>query len=351
MRQEKLYVRSGQDDDGARDFIRSLGGDPDRMAAVAGLDYSVEDSGVHLLDWSRVCHYFELGAEMCNEPNFGLIASMNTPDDLRNIGPIAFMGFVTDNLRSLIDILLPYLDTHTNGVKFEVKEDEATNTVMGVITLHPLSPPCRQYFNHIMGTASVLAHRHVPNFKLDYVTFQHDAPEDMTMYNEVFKCPVYFNADQNTLVTHRKFLGKEHKPPILKVFTPILQSYLDWRKKKLARPPKTMTEVVVEILPTIMGAMNSDAVSMANTLQIHPKKLQRLLAEEGTHYSEVLDEVRKNIAHRLLSESDMSITRLARLLDYSSDRPFTNAAKRWWGLPPSKYRRTLQQGQVRKTSR
>ena len=311
------------------------------MAEAAGLDYSAKVSGFHLLDWSRVCHYFELGAEMCDEPAFGLLAAMNTPEDLRNIGPIAFMGFVTDNLRSLLKILLPYMASHTNGVTFKVKEDEAANQVMGIIRLHLFSPPCRQYFDHIMGTASVLAHRFIPGFKLDYVTFQHDAPEDMAMYNEVFKCPVYFNADQNTLVANRKFLGKEHRPPILKVFTPLMQSYLDWRKKRLAQPPNTMTEVVVEILPTIMGTMNSDAVSMAKALQLHPKKLQRLLADEGTHYSKILDDVRQNMAHRLLEESDMSITRLARLLDYSSDRPFSNAAKRWWGLTPSNYRRSI----------
>ena len=343
MRREKLYVRSGQDDDGARAFIRSLGGDPDKMAEAAGLDYSPEASDMPLLDWGRVCHYFELGAQMCDEPAFGLKAAMNTPDDFRNIGPIAFMAFVTDNLRSLVKILLPYLDTHTNGVKFEVKEDAAAGTVMGVITLHPYSPPCRQYFNHIMGTASVMAHRHIPDFKLNYVTFQHDAPEDMAMYDEVFRCPVYFNAEQNTLVTDIKFLGNQHTPKILRAFTPILRSYLDWRKKRLAQPPKSMTEEVVQILPTIMGTLNSDAVSVAKVLQIHPKKLQRLLAEEGTHYSEILDDVRQNMAQRLLSESDISIARLARLLDYSSDRPFSNAAKRWWGLTPSQYRRSMQQ--------
>ena len=341
MRHEKLYVRSGQDDDGAREFIQSLGGDPDKMAELADLDYSAKASDVPLLDWGRVCHYFELGAQMCDDPDFGLKAALSMPDDFRNIGPIAFMAFVTDNLRSLIKILLPYLDSHTNGVKFDIKEDEAADTIMGIITLHPYSPPCRQYFTHIMGMASVMAHRHIPDFKLDYVTFQHDAPADMAMYNEVFKCPVHFNAEQNTLVTDIKFLGKEHTPQILKVFTPILKSYLDWRKKRLAQPPKTMTEQVVQILPTIMGTLNSDVVSVANTLQIHPKKLQRLLAEEGTHYSEILDDVRQNMAQRILSESDMTITRLARLLDYSSDRPFSNAAKRWWGLTPSQYRRSM----------
>ena len=340
MTNSKLYIRSGKHDNGADDLIKSLGGDPKKIAEAAGYKFPDALAKSQILDWASVCRFFELVAEMCDEPNFGLMAAMHTPEDVSNVGPITFMAFVSDNLRSFIKILLPYLDVHTNGVKFEIVEDEVADTVSGIITLHPSSPPCRQYFNHIMATGPVLAYRQIPNFNLDYVTFQYEEPEDLSLYEKVFKCPIYFNAERNMIVANRKFLGKEHTPPIMKAVTPILKSYLDWRTRKLATPPQNIRDMVAGTLPTIMGTMNSDVVAVAKALELHPKKLQRLLADEHTNYSDVLDDVRQKMAKRLLVESNMSITKLARLLDYSSDRPFTHAAKRWWGVTPSHYRKS-----------
>ena len=69
-----------------------------------------------------------------------------------------------------------------------------------------------------------------------------------------------------------------------------------------------------------------------------PKKLQSLLHDEGTSYSAVLDGVRKNLACRLLKESDMTIMHIAQLLDYSNDKTFIAAFKRWFDVPPGQFR-------------
>jgi len=90
-----------------------------------------------------------------------------------------------------------------------------------------------------------------------------------------------------------------------------------------------------------MGTNNSDITALANALELHPKKLQRLLADEGNTYSEILDQVRISLTDRLLGETDMSINRIAKTLDYSTDRAFTAAVKRWHGMTPTKYRKHI----------
>ena len=80
---------------------------------------------------------------------------------------------------------------------------------------------------------------------------------------------------------------------------------------------------------------------VANILDISPKKLQRLLSEEGTKYSEILGNVRKGMAKRLLFESDMSIVHLAVSLDYSSTEAFNTACQRWFGVSPTQYRKDI----------
>ena len=109
----------------------------------------------------------------------------------------------------------------------------------------------------------------------------------------------------------------------------------------MAKHPKatqTISMLVGEAIPGILGVKGSDFEHVSRALNLHPKKLQRLLKEEGTSYSAILDEVRQNIAARLLTESDISVGRIAKMLDYSSDRPFTTATKRWFGMSATDYR-------------
>ena len=82
---------------------------------------------------------------------------------------------------------------------------------------------------------------------------------------------------------------------------------------------------------------------VANILGISPKKLQRLLKEEGATYSDILENVRKGMAKRLLFESDISISHLATLLDYSSIESFSMACNRWFDVPATDYRRQLRE--------
>ena len=178
----------------------------------------------------------------------------------------------------------------------------------------------------------------IPDCKFKRVTFQHSAPEDMTLYKKIFQCPVIFNADQTTIVSDYRYIELKNTGLMTKVASPFIRKYMDWRIEKHPVAKQTISMLVVEAIPTILGVKGSDIQHIAQALEFHPKKLQRLLKEEGTSYSAILDEVRKNIAARLLAESDISVTRLAIILDYSSDRAFTTASKRWFGMSATDYR-------------
>ena len=163
----------------------------------------------------------------------------------------------------------------------------------------------------------------------------------MTLYEEIFQCPVMFNADQTTIATEYNYINLKKTGAMTKIVSPFLKKYMDWQLAKHPKAKQSISMMVAETIPGILGVKGTDIQHASQALDIHPKKLQRLLNDEGVSYSEVLDDVRKNIAARLLAESDISIVRLAKMLDYSSDRPFTTATKRWFGMPASHYRQVL----------
>ena len=72
--------------------------------------------------------------------------------------------------------------------------------------------------------------------------------------------------------------------------------------------------------------------------------MQRMLREEGSSFSELLESVRQEIASERLRNSDMSIIQLSDYLGYADNTAFTRAFKRWYGATPMQWRKSVNTG-------
>lgn len=340
MNREDLYMRSFRGEDGFNEFVESLGGNPAAVTQAADLIPSLPKGLINFESFAGGCTLFEEAAAQTGEPYFGLKWALHQPSDFRFSGPNVLLVSMSANARQWIDMAIKYQKIHTNGFSYHYEEDEAANSVTGVISVHPLAPPCRQILEQLVAGIANLGCQFIPDFKLNLVTFQHGPPEDMSLYEQILQCPVIFNADRNTIVADHHYIKQNRTDFLTKLTTPFVNQYLNWQLIKHPKAKQSITMVVAETIPAILGVKGSDIKHASLVLNIHPKKLQRLLKQEGTSYSETLDGVRMNIANRLLIESEISIERLAKMLDYSSDRPFTVATKRWFGMAARDYRKT-----------
>jgi len=68
------------------------------------------------------------------------------------------------------------------------------------------------------------------------------------------------------------------------------------------------------------------------------RTFQRRLAQTGTSYAELVEEVRCHLALRLLRDDAPSITEIALRLAYSDLANFSHAFRRWTGVSPRAYR-------------
>jgi AraC-like DNA-binding protein len=73
---------------------------------------------------------------------------------------------------------------------------------------------------------------------------------------------------------------------------------------------------------------------VAKALALSLRTLARRLADEGTTYGEVVDQLRKSLATQYLNDPKMSLAQIAWLLGYEEPTSF-NAFKRWTGRSPS----------------
>ena len=77
---------------------------------------------------------------------------------------------------------------------------------------------------------------------------------------------------------------------------------------------------------------------VARQLGMSQRSLTRHLAEEGTIFAEILEQLRHRLASRYLADDRMSVQQIAWLLGYSEVGAFNHAYKRWTGTAPRRNR-------------
>ncbi len=75
----------------------------------------------------------------------------------------------------------------------------------------------------------------------------------------------------------------------------------------------------------------------ARATKLSKRTIQRELSDEGTTFSQVLDDWRAERALKLLANPDISMSTISRQLHYAQLPNFIRAFGRWTGTSPRKY--------------
>lgn len=86
------------------------------------------------------------------------------------------------------------------------------------------------------------------------------------------------------------------------------------------------------------------AGEIARRLAVSQRTFARRLSLDGLTFSDVLEDLRSDLAERYLAEDDLSISQIAWLLGYREVSAFTHAFKRWTGKTPRAARLRIASG-------
>ena len=75
----------------------------------------------------------------------------------------------------------------------------------------------------------------------------------------------------------------------------------------------------------------------ADDFHLSVRSLQRRLADEGQHWTGLLEDTRKALVERHMTTPNMTVTQLAFLLGFSEVSAFSRAFRKWYGVPPSRF--------------
>ena len=341
MKHQRLYIRSTLNYDGFPEFAESKGCNISSLRAELGLGPEAFNKQVNIVPWNAICTLYERAATEIDDPNLGLRYALEAKADFSGIAPVVYMGAVSTDVRSFLKTAEQYQAIRTNGMAYSLEENSEAEESLGVYEMSSQSAPYRQILENTLGLAALTARKLIPGFKVKYVSFTHSAPDDISLYEQAFDAPVHFEAERNILASNMDYYNTKGAQLSVGFREFALKAYFKGQVQRLPDARESMGAFISEILPTIIGTNTSDIETFAKSLDMHPKKLQRLLKDDGLSFSHILDNVRKDLAHSLLIDTDLSITHISKILDYSSDRPFTTAFKRWYDMAPTRYRKTL----------
>lgn len=168
------------------------------------------------------------------------------------------------------------------------------------------------------------------------VAFPHPRPADVSAHAAFFRAPLVFGAPVTETVLDAAVLALP-----VRGADPALRDYLQRRVDVLAaelpgdaRTADRVRRCVAELLPHGEPALGA----VARRVAVSPRTLHRRLEAEGTSFSALVDEVRRERALALLTDGGLSASQVAFLVGFAEPAAFFKAFKRWTGTTPGAWR-------------
>jgi AraC-like DNA-binding protein len=334
-----IYIRATQLI-GLTELIAGSGVDPMILMDEAGIPRTALTDVDALIPWRGYVALLEIAARRLDRPDFGLEWVLSAAPHFQILGPMALLANFVSTTREWIEISQKYWRFHTNAFTLSLGTDPVSGDAVLRYLGDPFVQPTRQMSEMILGIACVMS-RIVTgheNESPNLVRFQHSRPKSLTTHEAAFRCPIQFDADHTEVLFHPKLLDYSTNGS-MSLLKPLMTKYIRYRIARMPIYDSSMTTTVTLAIPGLLGTGHCGMDTVAESLGMNTKRLQRSLADEGTNFSEVLEKVRNTMARRLLIETEMSVERISGLLDYSATPPFTLAFKRWTGQTPLAFRR------------
>lgn len=305
------------------------------LCRAAGMDLALLDDPVALIPLRQISEVYDHAARLAGDDALGLHVGERAGPRIVDVIDYALMSRPT--LAKAFEELRPLVV----GLYSEAELDLATREGMGVFT-YRMDPHeadrerhrCEALLVSVTKLAQHAIGRDDPPLS---VAFQHKRPADVSEHARIFRAPVKFGWPTNELTFSARWLTAP-----LTTADANLSAVLDRHLQDLlARLPKGAS-FAHEARRRLAAAYRSGPVqlsSLAKSLGLSERTLQRRLQEEGTSLHELTEGVRHELSLVLLRNKGLTLVDIAARLGYASQAAFSRAFRRWRGVSPAVHRR------------
>jgi len=250
---------------------------------------------------------------------------------LRMYGVWGFALLTSPTLREAAAVGVRYLELTyaTAGIQLHSDRDEARL----IVDEESVPRPVRRF---VVGRElaairtsldTLLGHPFAPV----HLEVRFPRPATTELSQAVTGVPITFSAAHNAIVATADLLDR----PLPQADPDTRQACERECRALLAR--RTSGETSSHVRDLLMGRHDElpDMSEVAESLHVSTRTLHRRLAQEGTSYRRLLDEVRHVLAIELLTTAGLAVDQVAVRLGYAGATASIRAFRRWTGSTPS----------------
>ena len=272
-------------------------------------------------------------AELSGDPVFGLKeAKYFLPSHL---GPLGFAWLASTSLQSAFERLQRYI--HVLHEKIEVSVFEEPRAL--VVSMHVNAESANRFERDIsilgilVKMSRFIAGEGWNPLK---ITISHPAPVDTSYFFQLFRCPVEFDAQLNSIhidgqqaVEHLTGSNKQ----MAQLNDHMVIRYLAAQSKD---------DIVSQVKAIILEHLGEGGICesvVAQDLHMSTRNLNRKLNAANTTFKTLLLETRSELASQYINDPGLTLTEITYMLGFSEISSFSRAYKRWTGQSPSAARK------------
>ncbi|HEY8514463.1 MAG TPA: AraC family transcriptional regulator ligand-binding domain-containing protein [Candidatus Binatia bacterium] len=315
--------------------LTTVGLDPRAVCAAEGLPQATLDDGTLAREPRLLARVLERAQRMAAEPLLGL----RMAERARGRGVLAYL---TRAQRTVGDALEAFARAAARswGMPDVVQVERGERTAVVRFALG--DEVSRHAVEYLVGrTAIALRRDGAPPLR---IAFRHAPGVSPRVYEEALRCPVSFRQPATEVVLRATDLARP-----LRAANPeaaaLLRAAIDEAPSASVAAARTSARarLTTAVGDALARGARLDRETLARSLGMSGKTLARRLAAEGVSYRDVVDEVRRTLACRLLANehgagAPLPLGEIALRVGFADLAAFGKACRRWFGTSPSAVR-------------
>jgi AraC-like DNA-binding protein len=257
------------------------------------------------------------------------------------LGDLSTLGYIMancNNLREALEKACEYFGLITNFIHLYLWKSGYKSRFVFQVTRRRLNPSTRQIIDVFISSFIKLINNITRNpVELQALNLHYEKPgAEIKEYTRIFSCPVQFNSPVTTFIFETGYLEMPIIHPNHELLALLEQHaiiFLDKAKdnsRLLMKTKNLLFEKIQNGSPCIK--------TVASELGMSVRCFQLRLSKEGITFSQLVKNIRRELAENYLAEKRYSIDDITYLLGFSEPSVFHRAFKSWTGITPGQYR-------------
>ena len=315
--------------------LEQRGIDAAKVFERAGVPLSTTSDPMRRMSNAEISALFRESFKLTQDPYFGLFVADSL--HISNLHALGFALLASSTLRDFCLRLENYYHLVSQNVAFRLME----STDEAILAVKLLNPDICCETEDAFAGMMVRLMRAVGDPQMAPLRVELVRPkpaEGDQPYRDYFCCDVLFERPEIRICIDSALIDKPlpgASKELAQMHDKTVMEYLE----KLERQ-----DICGRVRAVIVDSLSTGMVSkklVADKLHMNLRNLELKLSRENTNFQQVLDSTRQSLAAGYIEQSSFAITEIAYMLGFSDAANFTRAFKRWMGMSPLEFRKSL----------